>query len=116
MIKIILIKPHHVKLPPVMLAMAVKTIFTGHLPIGVITSLFLLEGLDFLMAIQTFLVRDFISQIMAKGTISDSFQLRVRLRQRPGGKLSETQGDGKKGKQNGICQDSIQGVFICVFS
>jgi len=81
MIEIIFIKTGHLKIAPVMFAMARGALFPLHLARSMIAIIQINTDLDFLMAIQTQIIRNFIPQYMALRTVHHALQFRMRCGQ-----------------------------------
>ena len=79
MVEIIGIEPNHIKIAPVVFAMALKTVLRLYATIGMQTPILIEEGLYFVMAIQAFGVRHLSPKLVAQGTIAHAFQLTVCL-------------------------------------
>jgi hypothetical protein len=78
MVKILLVKSHHVKIQAVMLTMTTGTVLIDNPRRGMVSRLSANERLYLLMAIQTFLIRYFFPQRMALRTVPHALQTRVR--------------------------------------
>ena len=74
-VEIFFIEPHHIKIPPVVFAVAFGTVFTSGLSGRMVTCLPADKALYFFMAIQAFIIGDFLSQRMALRAIGYPFQI-----------------------------------------
>lgn len=79
--KILLVKPHHIEIPAVVITVTSRTILPFDIFGIMITLVFVQPVFDLLMAAQAFIVGDFIADIMALRTIGNSFQVLMRIRQ-----------------------------------
>lgn len=86
-VEVFFIEPHHVEFSSVVFAVAFGAVFTSGLPGSVVARLPIDEALYFFVAIQAFIIGDFLSQRMALRTIGYPFQAGMRVGQRPGGQL-----------------------------
>ena len=81
MIKCVFIKSHDLKAAAVMFAMAGKTIFSGYLTGNVVSFALVNTHLEFLVTLQAFIVRHFITEIVTLGTIHDTLEMGVIFRE-----------------------------------
>lgn len=87
MVKFLLVKMDHLEIPAVVVAMTGGAVFAFGLARGVKTVAAVEPGFDLFMARQAFIVGDFIAQIVAFGTVENTLQVGVRLRQIAGRQL-----------------------------
>lgn len=71
------VETHHVKIPPVVVAVASRATLRFYFDRGMITRLPVDPGFDLFMATQAFIVGDLLPQGMAFGTVGHSFQMSV---------------------------------------
>lgn len=86
-VEILLIETHDIEIPAVMVAVAGGAAFPFYFFRCMETHAIIHPAFYFFMATQAFVVRYFVSQIMAFRTIEHAFQVSVRLRQIAGRQL-----------------------------
>lgn len=80
-VKIVFVKADEFKFPAVVFIVAFETVFFYYRLLGMIAQFLIDEGLDLLMALQAFPVRNLGAQVVAEGTITHSFQVGMGLRE-----------------------------------
>lgn len=108
-VKCVFIKTHHVKFPPVVVAVAFRTVLSAHFFRGMKPRVFVHPRFDLLMAFEAFRVRNLVTQVMAFGAVRESFQILVGIRQVAGRQLRRSpphkKDEAKKDFQEVPCQN-----------
>ncbi|MBK8555056.1 MAG: hypothetical protein IPL65_04455 [Lewinellaceae bacterium] len=78
-VKTLLIKTDHLKIPTMVLTMATEAILLLNLLGGMVTFPLFDPGIDLLVAFQTFFIGNFIAQYVALGTVENPLQLSMGL-------------------------------------
>lgn len=79
MVKFLFIKAHYLKLPAMMLTVAVPAVFTFYIRGGMITPACVNERFHLGMAVQTFGIIHLLTKNVAFGAVAYSFETRVSL-------------------------------------
>lgn len=80
-VEVFLVKTHHIKIPPVVIAVATRAILALHIDRYVVAFIPIYQGLYLLVTNQAFVIGHLASYIVALGTLRHAFEVLVRVRQ-----------------------------------
>ena len=101
-VELLFVEAHHVKIAPVVVAVALGAVLGAHFGGGVVPSVPIHRSLYLAVAVQTTAVGYLVADFVALGAVGQSLQILVRIGQRTGGQLCLQPKGGQQGKRQKI--------------
>ena len=106
------IEAHHIEIPTVVIAVAFCAILSFYFLRGVITAVAIHTSFEFFLATQAFVVGNLAAEVVTLGTLGNTFQVPVRVREIAGRQLRGE--SGRREQQQEECfqvRAHVSGVF-----
>ena len=101
-VELVLVEVQQIEIAPVVVVVAGGTFFAAHLPRCVVAHALVNLAFYLFVAGEAFVVRHFLAQHVALGTIGKAFQMGVRFGQIPGGDLGACFADKKQAEKDRV--------------